>query len=159
MSKSHERVIERLKSSGEEVRRLCRDLDEITASTRTVPDKWSVKEILAHLAKLQEVFEQRVDAILAKEGAPITSYDPEKDAEFAAFAAKSADELWKGFEEGRQRLVGKLEKLAPADWHRKGSHPDYPVYDIHFAMEYMTHHEEHHAFQMFTRRPAGKTPH
>ncbi|HEV8129419.1 MAG TPA: DinB family protein [Candidatus Eisenbacteria bacterium] len=159
MSKSHERVIERLKSSGEEVRRLCRDLDEVTVSNRTEPEKWSVKEILAHLAKLQEVFEKRVDAILAKEGAPITSYDPENDLEFAAFARKSAEELWKGFEEGRQRLVGKLEKLAPADWHRKGSHPDYPVYDIHFAMEYMAHHEAHHAFQMFTRRPAGKTPH
>src|SRR5215470_18625881 len=109
MSNSHARVIERLKSSGEDVRRLCRDLDEITVSRRTEPEKWSVKEILAHLAKLQEVFEQRVDAILAKEGAPITSYDPEKDAEFAAFAKKSADEIWKGFDEGRRRLVAKLE--------------------------------------------------
>jgi uncharacterized protein (TIGR03083 family) len=156
MSNSHARVIERLKSSGDEVRRLCRDLDEITVSKRTEPGKWSVKEILAHLARLQEVFEQRVDAILAKEGAPITSYDPSGDPDFERISKRSADELWKWFDEGRQRLLGKLEKLAPADWHRKGSHPDYPVYDIHFAMEYMTHHEAHHAFQMFTRR-AGLT--
>jgi DinB superfamily len=159
MSNAHARVIERLKSSGEEVRRLCRDLDEIAVSTRTVPDKWSVKEILAHLARLQEIFEQRLDAILAKEGAPITSYEPSADPSFEAFSKKPADELWKGFEEGRRRIVGKLEKLSPPDWHRRGSHPEYPNYDIHFAMEYMVHHEAHHAFQMFTRRPVGKTPH
>ena len=97
MSNAHARVIERLKTSGDEVRRLCRDLDEVTISKRTDPDKWSVKEILAHVARLQEVFEQRLDAILAKEGAPITSYDPSGDPDFAEISKRSADELWKWF--------------------------------------------------------------
>lgn len=156
---AHARVIERLKTSAEEVRRLCRDLDETAASTRTVADKWSVKEILAHMARVQQIFEQRLDAILAKEGAPITSYEPSADPDFPAIAKKPADELWKWYEDTRNRIVGKLEKLSPADWHRKGSHPEYPVYDVHFAMEYLAHHEAHHAYQMFTRRPAGRTPH
>jgi uncharacterized damage-inducible protein DinB len=156
---AHARVIERLKASAEDVRRLCRDLDEDTMSTRTVAEKWSVKEILAHMARVQEVFEQRLDAILAKEGAPIMSYLPESDPDFAAIASKPADELWKWFEDTRLRIVGKLEKLAPADWHRKGSHPEYTAYDVHFAMEYLARHEAHHAYQMFLRRPAGRTPH
>ena len=29
-----------------------------------------------------------------------------------------------------------------------------PVYDVHFCMEYMGHHEAHHIFQMFERRAA-----
>jgi hypothetical protein len=156
---AHGRLIERLRSSAEDVRRLCRDLDEVTISKRTDPDKWSVKEILAHMARIQEIFEQRLDAILAKEGAPIVSYEPSADPDFAAIAKKPADELWKWYEETRERIIGKLEKLSPPDWHRRGSHPEYPNYDVHFAMEYMVHHEAHHAFQMFTRRPVGKTPH
>lgn len=158
-SAAHHRLIERLKSSAEEVRRLCMDLDEATVAKRTVPDKWSVKEILAHMARVQEVFEQRLDAMLAAEGAPIVSYMPEGDPEFPAIARRSAAELWKWYEDTRNRIVEKLARLSPADWHRKGSHPEYPAYDVHFAMEYLAHHEAHHAYQMFSRRPPGATPH
>ena len=97
--------------------------------------------------------------MLAAEGAPIVSYMPEGDPEFPAIARKSAAELWKWYEDTRNRIVAKLPRLSPADWHRKGSHPEYPAYDVHFAMEYLAHHEAHHAYQMFQRRPSGTTPH
>lgn len=158
-SVAHQRLIERLKSSAEEVRRLCMDLDETAVANRTVPDKWSVKEILAHMARVQEVFEQRLDAMLAAEGAPIVSYMPEGDPEFPAIARKPAAEIWTWYEGTRNRILEKLARLSPADWHRKGSHPEYPAYDVHFAMEYLAHHEAHHAYQMFQRRPSGATPH
>jgi uncharacterized protein (TIGR03083 family) len=156
---AHARVVARLASQRDEVRRLCMDLDEATVSRRTVADKWSVKEVLAHVARVQEVFEKRLDAMLRQEGAPITSYDPEGDPEFAEIASRPAADLWKWFADTRGRIIGKLEKLSPGDWHRKGSHPEYPSYDVHFAMEYLAHHEAHHMYQMFQRRPPGRLPH
>jgi uncharacterized protein (TIGR03083 family) len=156
---AHSRVIARLADQKEEVRRLCMDLDEATVSRRTVADKWSVKEVLAHVARVQEVFEKRLDAMLREEGAPIATYDPEKDPDFGEISRRPASDLWKWFEDTRGRIIGKLEKLSPSDWHRKGRHPEYPSYDVHFAMEYLAHHEAHHMYQMFQRRPPGRLPH
>jgi uncharacterized damage-inducible protein DinB len=149
---SHPKLIDRLKSQAEDVRRLCAGLDEETIARRVKPEKWSVKEVLAHIARLQEVFEGRLDALLTQENPAIVSYSPEGDAEFDAISKRASADLLKWFEDTRGRLIGRLEKLSPADWHRSGRHPDYPSYDIHFCMEYMGHHEAHHIYQMFERR-------
>ncbi len=134
------------------MRRLCAELDEATISRRVKPEKWSVKEVLAHIGRVQQVFEGRLEALLTKENPTIVGYEPEGDPEFEAIAKKSAAELLKWYEETRGRIVARLEKLSKDDWHRPGRHAEYPAYDVHFCMEYMGHHEAHHMFQMFERR-------
>ena len=153
---SHSQLIERLKSQAQDVRRICTELDEESIARRGKPEQWSVKEVLAHIARLQEVFEGRLDALLTKENPTITSYSPEADPEFAAIAKKPSGELLKWFEEGRSRLVSRLERLSPPEWHRPGRHAEYPRYDVHFCMEYMGHHEAHHMYQMFERAAVRK---
>ena len=148
----HARLIERLKSQAEDVRRLCAGLDEETIARRAKPEKWSVKEVLAHVGRVQQVFEGRLDALLTKDTPTIVGYDPEKDTEFETITRKSSGELLKWFEDTRGRIVSRLEKLSPPDWHRPGRHAEYPAYDVHFCMEYMGHHEAHHMYQMFERR-------
>ena len=151
---AHTRLVEKLESQGREIRRLCADLEEEALAKRPSSDKWSVKEVLAHIARIQEIFEGRLEALLTQETPPIVSYSPERDADFEAVAAKSSTELLKMFDAGRGRIVARLVDLSPEEWHRPGAHPDYPSYDVHFCMEYMAHHEAHHIYQMFERRAA-----
>jgi uncharacterized protein (TIGR03083 family) len=151
---AHRRVVEKLEAQGEEIRRLCTGLDEAAIAKRPKPETWSVKEVLAHIARMQEIFEGRLEALLTQEKPPIVSYSPERDPDFPAVAAKSSAELLKLFEAGRARILARLIELSPAHWHRPGTHPDYPSYDVHFCMEYMAHHEAHHIYQMFERRAA-----
>lgn len=151
---AHRRVVEKLEGQGEEIRRLCAGLEEEAIAKRPASGKWSVKEVLAHIARIQEVFEGRLEALLTQDKPPIVSYSPERDAEFETVAAKSSAELLKLFGDGRARIVARLIALSPQDWHRPGTHPDYPSYDVHFCMEYMAHHEAHHIYQMFERRAA-----
>ncbi len=150
----HSRVIERLRSQAEDVRRLCAGLDEDAIARRVRPEKWSVKEVLAHIARLQQVFEGRLDALLTKDNPTIVGYEPEEDPEFETIAKKSSGELLKWFEETRGRIVARLEGLSKEQWHRTGRHAEYPRYDVHFCMEYMGHHEAHHMYQMFERAAA-----
>src|SRR5712692_1810052 len=138
---SHDKLIERLRSQASEVRRLCAELDEETIARRVKPEKWSVKEVLAHIGRLQQVFEGRLEALLTQENPTIVAYEPEDDPEFETIASKSSGELLKWFEDTRGRIIGRLERLTAAEWHRPGRHPDYPGYDVHFCMEYMGHHE------------------
>ena len=151
---AHRRLVEKLESQGDEIRRLCEGLDENAVSKRPESGKWSVKEVLAHIARIQEIFEGRLEALLTQERPPIVSYSPERDPDFEAIATKTSAELLKLFKAGRRRIVERLVALSPEQWHRPGAHPEYSNYDVHFCMAYMAHHEAHHIFQMFERRAA-----
>jgi len=158
--KAHHRIADRLKQQADDVERLASDLDEAALSKRTVSEKWSLNELLCHLWRVHQVFEKRLDALLSKENPEIVSYEPERDPEFPGLIALPAERSRAEFLSGRRRLISRLETLSPADWHRKGRHPEYPHYDVHFAMEYMAHHEAHHIYQMFQRRaPLAEAPH
>ncbi len=136
------------------------DLTEEQLATRTVPGKWSLKELVAHLWRVQQVFSARIEQLLREDNPALVSYDPEADQEFTRLAAQPGEALVSGFMADRTRLVARLEGLAPADWHRPGRHPEFPHYDLHFQVEYMAYHEAHHLYQMFQRRaPLAPVPH
>jgi len=156
----HQRLVARLGEQAEDVRRLTRDLTEEQLSRQVFAGKWSLKELVCHLWRVQQVFEQRIEAMLTQENPAVTKYDPEEDAEFAPLAARPGAESLAAFLEARAGLAARLEPLSPADWHRPGCHPEFPHFDVHFQVEYMVHHEAHHIYQMVQRRVhLGKLPH
>jgi hypothetical protein len=157
---AHRKLIARLDEQSQDIRRLSSGLDDEALSRRTVPGKWSLKELVCHIWRVQQVFESRVAAMLAEDNPAIQAYNPDGDTEFERMTSLPATELLEGFLSNRRELKARLEQLTPSDWHRKGRHPDFPHYDVHFQVEYMAHHEAHHIYQMFQRRsPLGKVPH
>ena len=156
----HRQLVARLRRQAEDVRRFTAGLDEALLSKRVIPDKWSLKELVCHLWRGEQVFEGRIDAVLAQDNPAIASYEPDGDADFDKLVAKPAAESLAGFLADRERLAARLDGFSPADWHRPGRHPEFPDYDVHFQVEYMAHHEAHHIYQMLQRRvPLGKLPH
>lgn len=156
----HARIVERLQQHAEDLTRMVAGLPEADLARRTVADKWSVKELLCHLDRIQEVFDERVEAMLTQENPKIAAYEPDGDAGFAARVQRPTADTHATFLARRERLVSRLEELRPADWHRPGQHPEYAGYDVHFCVEYLAHHEGHHLYQMFQRRaPLGAIPH
>lgn len=157
---AHRRLVARLRQQAGDVERITSGLDEASLGKRTIPDKWSLHELVCHLHRVQQVFEGRMDALLAQDNPAIVSYSPDGDVEFDKLVAQPPKAGILAFLESRERLAGRLEELSPAEWHRPGRHPDYPHYDVHFQIEYMVHHEAHHLYQMYQRRvPFGKMPH
>jgi hypothetical protein len=156
----HARIVERLRVNAEDVTRMVAGLSETDLARRTVADKWSVKEVVCHLDRIHEVFDERVTAMLDKENPQIASYEPDGDADFDERVRRPTADTLASFLMRRERLIARLEELRPADWHRPGQHPEYPSYDVHFCVEYLGHHEAHHLYQMFQRRaPLGVIPH
>jgi hypothetical protein len=157
---AHGRLVARLRQQADDVGRLTAGLDETSLAQRIAPDKWSLKELVCHLHRLQDIFEGRVEAMVTGENPSITSYMPDGDLEFEKILSRPAKDSIAAFLKSRQRLAGHWEELSPAEWHRPGRHPDFPHYDVHFQVEYMVHHEAHHIYQMYQRRvPFGKLPH
>ncbi len=157
---AHKKLIARLREQAEDVRRITAGLDETALAKRTVADKWSLKELVCHLLRVQQVFDGRIQAVLAQENPAIARYDPEGDAEFDKMVARPVQDSLAAFFQNREHFAQRLEKLSPGEWHRPGRHPEFPHFDVHFQIEYMGHHEAHHIYQMFQRRmPLGKMPH
>ncbi len=160
----HLALVQRLRSQAADVRRLTAGLDEAALSARTVPGKWSLKELVCHFRRMEAIFGDRFRGMLAgenDENTVIVPYnDPDGDPLFAALAQRPTEEVLSEYLREREALCQRLEALSPAEWHRKATHPEFPHYDVHFQAEYMAHHEAHHIYQLFQRRvPLGKLPH
>jgi len=157
----HLALVQRLRAQAREVGRLTAGLDEASLAARSAPDKWSLKELVCHLRRMESVFGDRFSGMLANEHFVITPYlDPDGDEEFLGLTGRPAADVLSEFLNEREALCQRLEKLSPVEWHRKAAHPQFPHYDLHFQVEYMAHHEAHHIYQMFQRRvPLGKLPH
>ena len=149
---AHRGLIERLRRQAADVQRLTSGLDEQALATRTVLGKWSLKELVCHLWRVDDVFDERIGAVVAEENPPVARYDPEGDSEFERLAGLPTSELLERYLGQRAAFCQRLEQLTPAEWHRKGRHPEFLHYDVHFQVEYMAHHEAHHIYQMFQRR-------
>ena len=156
----HLQLVDRLRRQAAEVRRLAAGLDETALATPTVPGKWSLKELICHFARMEDVFADRFRRLLDEEQPEIVPYSPDGDAAFTELTGRPAADVLDDYLTKREALCRRLETLPPEGWHRKGRHPEYTHYDVHFQAEYMAHHEAHHIYQMFQRRvPLGKLPH
>ncbi len=156
----HLALVARLRAQAADIRRLTSGLDEAALARRTVPDKWSLKELVCHFRRMETVFAERFVQMLT-EDAIIVPYDnPDGDPVFIALTSRPTSEVLTEFFAERDALCRRLDTLTPAEWHRTARHPQFAHYDLHFGVEYMAHHEAHHIYQLFQRRvPFGKLPH
>src|SRR5436309_2390283 len=79
----HGSLTEKLQRQEREMLRMVQGLDEESLRKRTIPEKWSLKELACHLWRVQKLFADRMEAMLTQDNPTITSYHPEGDAEFA----------------------------------------------------------------------------
>jgi hypothetical protein len=156
----HLTLVDRMRRQAAEIRRLTLGLDETQLATPTVPGKWSLKELVCHFRRMEEIFGDRFNRMLTEDNPGVVPYSPEGDEAFARLVRQPTETVLEDYLREREALCRRLEALPPADWHRKGKHPEFEHYDVHFQVEYMTHHEAHHIYQLFQRRvPLGKLPH
>lgn len=148
----HARLAARLREQAHDIRRFTAGLDEEALARRPSPDMWSLKELVAHLWRVQEVFESRIEAMLTQTKPTLKPYAPAGDAEFAAKLSDSCEDLLAGFLGEREELASLLDSLSVADWRHRGIHPEYRHYDVRLAVEYLACHEAHHIYQMLQRR-------
>src|SRR5271169_6273328 len=112
----HARLAARLREQANDIRRLTAGLDEEALSRRPRPDKWSLKELVAHLWRVQEVFESRIEAMLTQTKPTLKSYEPAGDPELEAKLSNTCGDLLAGFLGEREELASLLDSLSVADW-------------------------------------------
>ena len=103
---------------------LLRGLSRRQLTRKPAPDKWSIAEILAHLADTEIVVAWRLRHILGNNGASIQAYDQNAWAETFDYVHRDANESLEFFRTLRARNLALLKALPKKLWENYGLHQE-----------------------------------
>jgi hypothetical protein len=134
-----------------QIARLVKGVSKKKLSQRPAPDKWSVTEILAHLADSELVYGFRIRLILEASGTPIQGIDQEAWARFSDYAKHDPALSLEALRTTRERLVRLLKSLPRASWDLYGMHSERGKETITRVVEMLAGHDVNHMKQIKER--------
>ncbi len=123
---------------------------------RPFRDKWNIHEQIAHLAKYQPVFIDRIRKILAMDDPQFDAYRAEDDDEFEIYCAFTTYELLKKISSDREVIYHLITHLPPDKLERMGIHQKYGKLSILDWTEFFLLHEAHHLYTIFQLAHTGR---
>ncbi len=126
-----------------EVERLFAPLDDTAALARYAPGKWSIKEILGHLADVERIFSYRLLCISRGDVTPLPGFDENAYVPVADFDERPLRDLAAEYRAVRLSTVALLNGLPSASWSRRGSASGNPVSAralAYIIVGHVTHH-------------------
>jgi len=115
---------------------------------RPAPDKWSVAEILAHLADAEVVTSWRYRSILGSPGTPIQAYDQDAWATAGHYAKRDARRSLEQFRAFREANLALLKSLTPEQWKHCGMHAERGEESVERVTLMMAGHDINHLEQI-----------
>jgi hypothetical protein len=122
----------------------------------TAPGKWSIRQIIAHLADTELVLAYRLRTVIAEDNPVIMAFDQDawsKNLDYARRKPKQSLETLRRLRAENHEL---LKELPPAAFDRTGQHSERGTVTLHGLVEDYSQHTEHHARQMQEIRDAYK---
>jgi hypothetical protein len=116
-------VFEILASTPEKLRREIAGMSPRAMKPRPAPQKWSVQEILAHLADVEEhAMRARVTAMLEQDMPTLVPFDQEARVVEMCYDQKDPRQSLASFTRQRRANLKWLRKIRPAQLKRQGLH-------------------------------------
>lgn len=142
-------LTQRLKEQHKTVAALIIKLNNRQLSSHPVKGKWSIHENIAHLAKYQPVFLDRIRMILTADDPRFEPYRAEDDDGFEIYCAFTTYELLKKISHDRESIYQLITTLPADKLQRTGTHARYGKMDIVEWTEFFLLHEAHHLYTVF----------
>ena len=115
---------------------------------RPAPDKWSVSEILAHLADTEMVGGFRMRLILGAPGTPIPAFDQDRWASSGHYDNRHPRQSVEQFRTLREANLALLKSLTPEQWKHHGVHSERGVDTIDRIAHMFAGHDLNHLHQI-----------
>jgi uncharacterized damage-inducible protein DinB len=136
-------VVETLERQAAETLALLRGLDEERAGSRYEPGKWSIKQIVGHLADAERVFAYRALCFARGDRTPLPGFEQDDYVRGANFDARPITDLADEFEAVRRATVALFRQLDDESWRRTGTANDNP-FTVRAIAHIIAGHELHH---------------
>lgn len=135
-------------ASPKKIERLIRGASASRLTKRPAPGKWSVAEILAHLADTELVYGYRVRAIVGAPGAPIPAFDQDAWAAQMNYAKRPAKKSLAAFRAMREINLALLKSLPTEKKQRFGIHSERGEESVATLVNMMAGHDLNHIRQI-----------
>jgi hypothetical protein len=122
---------------------------------RPAPDKWSVNEILAHLAETEIVGGFRMRLILGAPGTSITAFDQDAWVISGHYEKRDPRKSLEQFRTLREANLALLKSLKPEQWKHYGMHSERGQESIEHIARMFAGHDVNH-LQQVEKILAGK---
>jgi hypothetical protein len=117
---------------------------------RPAPGKWSIGEIVAHLADDELVGAYRIRKILEEPGTAIRSFDQDKWAALGKYARRDPKQSLEIFRTLRQANLTLLESIDKQQWNQHGVHAERGIESIATITKHFACHDLNHLKQIET---------
>jgi len=115
---------------------------------RPAPDKWSVVEILAHLADTEIAVGWRIRSILGAPGTPIQAFDQDAWAAAGNYAKRDPRKSIEQFRAVRDANLALYKSLSPEQWKHFGMHAERGEESLQRILHMMAGHDINHLSQI-----------
>jgi hypothetical protein len=122
----------------------------------TAPGKWSIRQILAHLADAELVGAHRFRQVLAEDSPTLIAFDQEAWARNLDYARRKPKQSLDTFRRQRGENYELLKNLPESAYERAGNHSENGRMTLRQLLEGFAGHAESHARQMQLIREAFK---
>jgi DinB superfamily len=120
------------------------------------PGKWSIRQIIAHLADSELVGAHRMRLLIAQENPTLTAFDQDAWARNLDYQRRKPKQSLETFRRIRAENHELLKELPPETFERQGTHTERGVVTLRSLVEGYAHHAENHARQLQEIREAYK---
>ena len=127
---------------------LTRGLSKKQLTRRPGPGKWSIAEILAHLADAELVVGYRLRLMLASNGTPIQAFDQDAWAETFSYNRRDPKTSLETFRTLRQNNLRLLSSVPRRLWENYGQHSERGKETVDHVMRMMAGHDLNHLQQL-----------
>jgi uncharacterized damage-inducible protein DinB len=128
--------------------KLIKALNKAQLTRRPEPDKWSIAEILAHLADAELVGSWRMRLIIGSNGVPIQAFDQDVWAEIFAYSRRDPKVSLETFRVLRENNLRMLKALPKDLWENYGMHQERGKETIAHLVRMFAGHDLNHLAQV-----------
>jgi uncharacterized damage-inducible protein DinB len=144
------------KSTAKKLQKLIKPLSKKQMKRRPAPGKWSIAEILAHLADAEVVGSWRMRLIMGSDGTPIAAFDQDVWAEAFGYANQDAKESLRVFRTLRESNLALLKSVPKKLWEHHGMHSERGKETISHIVRMFAGHDLNHLKQVEKIAKNGK---
>lgn len=144
------------KSTPKKLEKLTRRLGKKELRRRPAPGKWSIAEILAHLADAEVVGSWRIRQVLGADGTPIQAYDQNVWAKTFGYEDRDPKQSLKVFRVLRENNLSLLKSVPRQLWNNHGIHAERGKETIAQIVRMFAGHDLNHLQQIERIAKAGR---
>jgi len=146
--------LDRYAAGPEQLRAAVAGLTAKQVRTTAPPGRWSVLEVVCHLADFEIVYADRIKRILAEDRPTMFGGDPDRFAARLDYPSRDLEEELAVIAAIRRQVTRILQQKTAADFERVGIHSDDGPLTLATLLERIAGHIPHHVDFIAKKRPA-----